>query len=96
MPRRRPFLPTVLVALACLGFVSFDGPLHHHAGPAALDCAVCHAAAAPAVEAPEVASVPAPEPADAGFAPTPLRTPGRLAGSASPARAPPPAFSFEA
>lgn len=95
MTRARTVLPTALLALACVLLVFLGAPLHHHAGPSS-DCAVCHAAGAPAAAAPAPSGVAAPSADGTVVFPEPRTAPDRLVAALAPARAPPAAFSDEA
>lgn len=95
MARSRTFLPTALLALACLLFLSLGAPAHHHAGPST-DCAVCHAASAPAAAPPAPSGVAAPSADGAARFLEPRIAGDRLVAALAPARAPPAAFSDEA
>jgi hypothetical protein len=95
MARARTFLPTALLAIACVVLVSLGAALHHHAGPST-DCAVCQAASAPAAAAPVPSGVAAPAALAVVRFLEPRTASDRLVAANAPARAPPTRPSDEA
>jgi hypothetical protein len=93
MPRAYRNPATIALTLACLLVVSFGGAAHHHTGDSPAHCAVCHAAAGPALVAPSESASPAPETGRETLVADALRVPDRVVASTAPARAPPVSFS---